>query len=796
MTKTIISLAWLLITTLGISQVDNIIYSKVKIDLTTTTTAEIAALGLEADHGDHAHGKHLINIYSQYELGLLDDAGIDYEIVIPDAQAFYKEHGTMDENASKLISRNENCRPETTTFYDYKTPRNYTSGTMGGYLPYTGVLENLDLMSELYPNLITNRISIDTIKTHEGRSLYYLVISNSPNSIDSDKPQILYSALHHAREPNGVSQLLFYMWYLLENYGKDEEVTFLVDNTTMFFLPMVNPDGYVYNERTNPEGGGLWRKNRYRNPSGQVVGVDLNRNYGHFWAHNNSGSSNSERSQTYRGPAPFSEPETQAVRKLCNDNNFRIGLNNHTYGNLLIHPWSYEDRPSEEDVLYKSIGKVMTTDNEFKIGTALETVRYTVNGNSDDWMYGEEDEKDKIYAMTPEFGPEFWPSFSLIDQLNKSGMRFNLNAAHLLLNYGWLEERFETSTVSERGVLFFEFEKSGLENEVVNIDFVSETDGFTLSNNQYSDISMEAGELKEMTINYSTDPGFEEGEVNIAALIDYGTYTQRIPFTKRYFGNNNVADYSDLDSLNDLSNIELGGDWDLTTEDYYSAPSCMTDSPNDNYSNTARSEIHISKVFIAENAEEIYVKFQTRFDIEQDYDYVQFQVSADNGPYTPVCGELTTDSRFQFVDTQPVYQGIRDWSQEVISLEDFIGAKQLRFKFVLYTDTKTRRDGFYFDDFTYLVYGDEYVPYSDVAVSTISIRPNPVDDKVTIQISRSDFDLNVSYQIHDMTGRLVLSGALGVPEQEIDVSGLQQGTYIISVLKADRIIGNERIFKN
>ena len=47
-----------------------------------------------------------------------------------------------------------------------------------------------------------------------------------------------------------------------------------------------------------------------------------------------------------------------------------------------------------------------------------------------------------------------------------------------------------------------------------------------------------------------------------------------------------------------------------------------------------------------------------------------------------------------------------------------------------------------------------------------------------------------------MTGRLVLSGALGVPEQEIDVSGLQQGTYIISVLKADRIIGNERIFKN
>src|SRR5690606_9786063 len=119
------------------------------------------------------------------------------------------------------------------------------------------------------------------------------------------------------------------------------EVRYLVDNTEMYFIPCINPDGYIYNETTDPFGGGLWRKNRWKGDDGMVYGVDLNRNYGYEWGADNSGSSPQPNGQTFRGTGPFSEPETQAVKFFCDSHQFRIALNYHTYGNLLIHPWGY-----------------------------------------------------------------------------------------------------------------------------------------------------------------------------------------------------------------------------------------------------------------------------------------------------------------------------------------------------------------------------------------------------------------------------------------------------------------------
>ncbi|MBQ0741152.1 peptidase M14, partial [Aquimarina celericrescens] len=77
--------------------------------------------------------------------------------------------------------------------------------------------------------------------------------------------EMLFTSLHHAREPIALSQNLFYMWYLLENYNSNPEIKTLVDNTELYFIPIVNPDGYIYNQQTNPNGGGYWRKNRRNN---------------------------------------------------------------------------------------------------------------------------------------------------------------------------------------------------------------------------------------------------------------------------------------------------------------------------------------------------------------------------------------------------------------------------------------------------------------------------------------------------------------------------------------------------
>lgn len=79
-----------------------------------------------------------------------------------------------------------------------------------------------------------------------------------------------------------LTQLIYFMWYLLEEYANNEEIRELIDNTELYFIPCVNPDGYAFNASNKPEGGGMWRKNRWLHPSG-FIGVDLNRNYGLAW---------------------------------------------------------------------------------------------------------------------------------------------------------------------------------------------------------------------------------------------------------------------------------------------------------------------------------------------------------------------------------------------------------------------------------------------------------------------------------------------------------------------------------
>jgi murein tripeptide amidase MpaA len=120
--------------------------------------------------------------------------------------------------------------------------------------------------------------------------------------------------MHHAREPGGMMALIYFMWWLLENYNTDAEAKALLDSRRITVVPIVNPDGYTFNIQNSPGGGGLWRKNRRRNANNSF-GVDLNRNYGtvDFWNSAFGGSSTSPSSDTYRGTDPFSEPETAAL---------------------------------------------------------------------------------------------------------------------------------------------------------------------------------------------------------------------------------------------------------------------------------------------------------------------------------------------------------------------------------------------------------------------------------------------------------------------------------------------------
>ena len=110
------------------TQAQALFYSKVKINLQESPITEIARLGLEVDHGNYAKGHHLINIYSNKEIAVLEANNIDYEILIPDVQAWYLERNATDKahgHSHNPVSSRENNDCVAFNNYNYSTPSNY-----------------------------------------------------------------------------------------------------------------------------------------------------------------------------------------------------------------------------------------------------------------------------------------------------------------------------------------------------------------------------------------------------------------------------------------------------------------------------------------------------------------------------------------------------------------------------------------------------------------------------------------------------------------------------------------------
>ncbi|MFI5221330.1 MAG: M14 family metallopeptidase, partial [Bacteroidia bacterium] len=416
-------------------------YSRVKVYTGDSGMTILAAAGVAVDHGEYRKGKYFIGEFSAKEIDIIRTKGFKYDILIDDMESYYLKRNEQDQKQlnKTQIKKNENPASALT----YPTPSNFTLGSMGGFYTYSEALTHLDNMVSKWPNLVKMRIPIDTFHSLEGRPIYWMRISNNPNVDQMNKPQILFTALHHAREPASLSQLIMFMYYLLENYTINSEIKYFVDNTEIYFVPIVNPDGYIYNQTTNPNGGGMWRKNK-RVLNGVLAGVDLNRNYGNNWGYDNIGSSNNSSMETFRGMAPFSEPETQAMRAFCNAHQFKIAVNYHTYGNDLIYPYGYIANHFTPDSNYFSnLAAYMTEENNYVFGTVNQTLGYLTNGDSDDWMYGEQNSKPKIFSLTPETGTSsdgFWPQISRIVDVSKANIGQNIRALRALVDMALLND--------------------------------------------------------------------------------------------------------------------------------------------------------------------------------------------------------------------------------------------------------------------------------------------------------------------------------------------------------------------
>ncbi len=301
---------------------------------------------------------------------------------------------------------------------------------LGDYHTYDEMLFLLQMAEARFPNICKLYDIGDSWEKTQGfadRDIWALKISDEPSYEDPNEPEILFEGNHHARELITVEIPLAIIRELLTKYGRDQNITDMVNNKEIWVVPMVNPDGHVRVETVDS----WWRKNLNRNNSSNPFewGVDLNRNYAYKWGYDNRGSSGIKWMEDYRGTGPFSEPETQAIRDLAESHEFAGALSYHSYGDLFLFPWAYMNGDTPDQATYEQISRAYTGSNGYTWGNANDGIIYNTNGDHDDWMYGEQTTKPMAYGCTVEVGSDFWPPDNQIPVLIDE----NLNAALLLI---------------------------------------------------------------------------------------------------------------------------------------------------------------------------------------------------------------------------------------------------------------------------------------------------------------------------------------------------------------------------
>lgn len=262
-------------------------------------------------------------------------------------------------------------------------------------------------------------------KTYEGRSVQGIEITEDVSAKDG-KPVFLQMGVHHAREWPAGEHAMEWAYELINGYkAGNPRVRRLLGETRTIVIPIVNPDGFNHSRTRGAAaavgGGGRGAPdpgednetaNIVSNPTGEyrrkncrladnsasgncdaafaaglaATGVDPNRNYGGLWG--GPGASEMIVDEDYRGPGPFSEPETKNIQNLVSTRQVTTLITNHTFSDLILRPpglLSLGD-PPDENRGYKALGDAMAAENGYLSQKSFEL--YDTTGTTEDWSYG------------------------------------------------------------------------------------------------------------------------------------------------------------------------------------------------------------------------------------------------------------------------------------------------------------------------------------------------------------------------------------------------------------------------
>ncbi len=275
-----------------------------------------------------------------------------------------------------------------------------------GYHTYDEMVTEIHDIAAAHPDIV----ALSVIgQSYEGRDLWAVKISDNVNT-DENEPEVVFTALTHAREHLTVEQALALIHWLVDGYGQpgNERTDAIVNSTVIWVLPELNPDGGEFDIKGGHFHG--WRKNRQPTPGSTSIGTDINRNYGYHWGCC-GGSSADPASYLYRGPAAWSTPEARAERSffasrvIGGQQQIRMVLNLHSHAERIIYPYGYTTTPVPPDMVRRdhrimaAIAGGMADRNGYRPSQASHW--YIMSGTANDWIY----HRYRIPSFTMELGP-------------------------------------------------------------------------------------------------------------------------------------------------------------------------------------------------------------------------------------------------------------------------------------------------------------------------------------------------------------------------------------------------------
>lgn len=312
------------------------------------------------------------------------------------------------------------------------------------YHSYAEMVSEITATAAAYPAIV-RVFSIG--KSYQGRDIWAAKISDNVGT-DEPEPEIMFDSLHHAREHMTVEQSLYLLNFLAANYGTDTAVTNIVNTREVWIVFAVNPDGFEYDLTCAGSAKPpycAWRKNRQPNTGTSAVGTDINRNYDYTWGCC-GGSSGSPASITYRGPRPFSAPESAAIRDFVLSRivggvqQIKAHITFHTNGELILWPYGRTttdvpgDMTTTDHQVFVAMAKAMAARNGYKAEQSSDL--YVTDGDQIDWMYGRQRIFSYTWELYPPETPTVWGDHYPPDETIAAAVAKNRSALLYFLSVG------------------------------------------------------------------------------------------------------------------------------------------------------------------------------------------------------------------------------------------------------------------------------------------------------------------------------------------------------------------------